>query len=174
MRRITLAFALGVLASPAAAQQPACVDDAFRQFDYWVGQWTVTDTAGTVIGSNTISAVSGGCALLEQWTSAQGNTGVSINFHDPASGGWTQHWVGAGGSILHLTGGLVDGAMQLGGERTDGNGARVLDRIRWIPLGPGKVRQHWEISQDGGATWATAFNGTYTRTSGSSGDGGGS
>jgi hypothetical protein len=30
-------------------------------------------------------------------------------------------------------------------------------------LPDGRVRQHWETSKDGGATWTTAFDGYYRR-----------
>jgi hypothetical protein len=163
-RLLPVLAASALLSGPAAAQPQACAAEAFRAFDYWIGEWTVTDTAGTVVGSNTITSVSNGCGILEQWTSAAGGTGVSINFHDPRTGKWTQRWVGAGGSFLLLEGGPVDGTMELKGERPGPGGATVLDRIRWIPLAPGRVRQLWESSTDAGATWTTQFNGLYVRS----------
>jgi len=38
-----------------------------------------------------------------------------------------------------------------------------IDRITWEPLPGGDVRQLWEQSSDGGATWTVAFDGRYTR-----------
>lgn len=165
----------GLLMLPAglAAQQqpqqqqpqgpPPCTEAEFDAFDYWLGEWTVTNPGGTVVGSNVITSVSDGCGLLEEWTGARGTTGTSINYYDRSTGKWHQVWVGAGASILHLEGGPVDGVMQLSGERRQADGATVIDRIRWIPDPKGTVRQHWETSTDGGKTWTTAFDGTYTK-----------
>jgi hypothetical protein len=151
--------------APVAAQSPAaCAGPEFRAFDYWLGEWSVTDPDGKVVGSNIITAVSGGCAVLESWTSAQGPTGTSLNWYDPSSQRWTQLWVGAGGMILHLEGGVVNGAMEMTADGKTANGAAVRNRLRWTPLEGGKVRQHWEMSSDGGATWQTSFDGTYAKT----------
>ncbi|MCZ6779898.1 MAG: hypothetical protein O7F16_13170 [Acidobacteria bacterium] len=35
-------------------------------------------------------------------------------------------------------------------------------RITWADNSDGSVRQHWEISKDGGKSWETAFDGRYT------------
>jgi hypothetical protein len=37
------------------------------------------------------------------------------------------------------------------------------NRITWTPRSPTEVRQHWEVSTDGGTTWRTVFDGTYRR-----------
>jgi len=50
--------------------------------------------------------------------------------------------------------------MVLSGERNTEEGIDV-DRITWVPLEDGRVRQLWNISKDGGATWETAFEGMY-------------
>jgi hypothetical protein len=39
----------------------------------------------------------------------------------------------------------------------------VVDRITWIPLEDGRVRQVWEASRDYGNTWQVLFDGTYAR-----------
>jgi len=162
-------FMLSLLcAAPVAAQSPqACAGPEYRGFDYWLGEWSVTDPAGQVVGSNIITSVSGGCAVLESWTDARGRTGTSLNWYDPSSERWTQLWVGEGGMILHLEGGIVNGAMEMTADGKAANGTPVRNRLRWTPLEGGKVRQHWEMSTDGGATWQTSFDGTYTRTSSS-------
>jgi hypothetical protein len=39
----------------------------------------------------------------------------------------------------------------------------ILNRITWTPIDANHVRQFWEISRDGGKTWASNFDGLYTR-----------
>ena len=59
--------------------EPGCKDSAARQFDFWVGHWRVTEH-GKPAGENRIERILDGCALLENWTGAQGGAGKSLNF----------------------------------------------------------------------------------------------
>ena len=148
--------------TPAPSQPPACVAPEFRQFDFWLGQWKVIDPKGQPIGTSEISRVSEGCALREEWTSALGKGGMSINYYDADDQQWHQDWVGGDGTILHLRGGLKAGAMVLSGESKGAKGT-VINRITWTPLPGGKVQQQWETSTNTGASWKTAFVGIYER-----------
>jgi len=65
---------------------------------------------------------------------------------------------------LTLTGGLVTGKMVMEQrEPAAADGKIQVQRITWTPLEDGRVRQQWEVSNDGGATWKTAFDGYYAR-----------
>jgi len=106
----------------------------------------------------------GGCALAEHWTSAQGGfAGSSLNGWDASRQRWHQTWVDNSGTLLSLDGGLVDGRMVLTGPGLGPKGEAVTNRISWEKLPDGRVRQTWTVSSDGGATWTTAFDGTYTK-----------
>jgi hypothetical protein len=78
---------------------------------------------------------------------------------------WHQTWVDDGGGILYLDGGLHGGAMILAGARTDRSGKHVTDRITYTRRPDGTVRQWWQVSRDGGKSWATSFDGIYRRSS---------
>lgn len=147
-----------------SAPTPGCETPADRAFDFWIGRWTVTDNAdGTPAGENVVEVVSNGCALLENWTSAAGNSGKSISCYDPTDGQWHQTWVGAGRSILNLSGTVENGVVDLRGASTSRDGAQIVNRIRWFDAPNGTVRQWWQVSADGGDTWSTAFDGTYVK-----------
>ena len=151
--------------SPSAPPPPACESAVHRQFDFWLGEWVVTrpDT-GAELGRSTITAVSAGCALHEHWRGGSGYTGQSLNAYDAQKQAWTQFWIGGDGVVLRLEGGLQDGAMVLAGERPKASGDGVQrQRITWTPAGDGRVTQHWEVSDDDGATWTTSFLGVYRR-----------
>jgi hypothetical protein len=137
----------------------ACQGIEHRQFDFWLGSWEVTDTTGKVVGSNEITRVANGCALQEYWRSASGPTGTSLNFYDPATGQWHQFWAGLG-VYLRLSGGIEGDRMVLSGERQSERGP-VVDRVTWVPGEDGTVRQIWDVSSDGGASWQTIFDGLY-------------
>lgn len=145
--------------STAGPTDEACSGEAHRQFDFWRGSWEVR-ADGEPAGSNEIRTVAGGCGLEETWSGAGGEQGTSLSYYDPSDGRWHQLWVGSGGLILHLAGGLEDGSMVLSGTRGTG-GETTHDRITWRPLPDGEVRQLWEVSRDGGETWSRAFDGRY-------------
>ena len=158
----------------AAAQSPApsaapvtrprpCAGEVQRQFDFWLGQWDVTDPAGKFVGTNRIERIDHGCALSESWAAARGGyTGHSLNSVG-ADGRWRQTWVDSSGLRLELVGGLKDGSMVLEGDTPPSapQAAATRNRITWSPEEGGRVRQHWQTSTDGGATWVTAFDGRY-------------
>ena len=90
---IAALLCVSVAEGTAAAQTPGnapapCAAAEHRQFDFWIGEWDVTNPAGAVAGKN---------------------------------------------------------------------------RITWTPRSATEVRQLWETSRDGGATWTTAFDGTYRK-----------
>jgi len=156
---LALLSAAGI--SGAEAQQASsCSDTVHGAFDFWIGDWEVHSPDGKLAGHDTVERVAGSCGLLESWTGAGGGTGRSLNFLDPSDGAWHQLWVGSGGLVLRLSGGLEDGSMVLRGR---GNGPSRLQRITWTPLDDGRVRQLWEVSEDEGESWKTSFEGLYSK-----------
>ncbi len=147
-------------AAEDAAIGKTCTAPVFRQFDFWLGRWTVTNPKGVVVGHSRITRISQGCAMHERWLGRR-STGNSINYYDHHTRQWHQDWVGGGGQVLHLHGNLEGTSMVLKGNRRDKQG-HVLDRITWTPLSNHRVRQHWQISRDAGKTWKTLFLGTYS------------
>ncbi len=159
---------LALLALNASAQTPPApppLPPESRQFDFWLGEWNVTNPAGKAAGQSRIEAIAGQAALLENWTGAGGGfTGKSLNAYNAPKKQWQQFWVDNTGGVLELSGGLVDGRMVLTGEH-DVRGGHRTERITWTPNPDGSVRQHWEQSTDGGKTWVTAFDGLYRKKS---------
>ena len=167
---LVLLGALSGLASSALAQStppaaPPPVPPESRQFDFWIGEWDVTTPDGKPAGLSKIESVSSGAALLENWTGLPvpaGGNGKSNNTYNRAKKQWQQFWVGSGGGVLELSGGLVDGSMVLAGEH-DVRGRHLTEKITWTPNADGSVRQHWEHSTDGGKTGTDAFDGLYRK-----------
>ena len=139
-----------------------CTSEKHRQFDFWLGEWDVTQN-GQAAGHNRIERVHAGCALAENWTSANSAfSGSSFNIYDQANDKWHQTWVDSTGTLLELDGGLVDGKMVLAGKRPGADGGWVINRITFTPNEDGSVRQLWESSSDG-SSWTTVFDGHYVR-----------
>ena len=153
-----------LVADMEARAYPCEHDEAFRAFDFWLGDWVVHDKSGSLAGTNTIERAQRGCVLIENWTSASGGTGMSMNYVDKESGEWVQVWHAEGGSQIHIRGGLTDEGMRLTGRiHYVANGTTAPFRGLWTLLDDGRVRQFFEQSADGGETWAPWFEGFYTR-----------
>ncbi|HEX9660133.1 MAG TPA: hypothetical protein VGA18_07520 [Rhodothermales bacterium] len=163
LAHVFLALLFLTMGSLAAAQTPMCADSVkSHQFDFWIGDWEVT-AGGKLAGHNVIEPILDGCVIQENWTGAGGSAGSSLNFYNPQTDGWEQFWVWRRGTTIHTKGGYSDGKMVLEGETTDEQGQTRLNRITWYDNDDGTVRQHWQMSSDGGETWTDAFDGLYTK-----------
>jgi tetratricopeptide (TPR) repeat protein len=149
------------LKNDLAAVEPCRAAPEFRQFDFWIGDWTVTDAKGNTAGSSKVELMLGSCVMLENWTGGNGS-GKSFNIYDATDKKWHQTWVDDRGTFTHYIGGMVNGAMVITAEHAP-NGQPGLARMTYSKLAEGKVRQHGESSTDGGKTWTTTFDLTYTK-----------
>jgi hypothetical protein len=144
------------------ADELKCKEPEARQFDFWIGEWTV-QADGKKAGDNSITLIHGGCALREEWRSASGGTGSSLNAWDSRTRTWRQTWVSSMGPPLLLEGGLDgEGRMVMTGEGSDEQGRPVRNRITWSREREGRVRQLWEQSTPDGK-WSIVFDGLYSR-----------
>jgi hypothetical protein len=89
-----------------------------KPFDFWVGDWTVYNNGGGIIGTNKVVKMIDGCVLQENWeASNKTNTGTSYNFFDSSDSTWNQVWVSNTGNVLRLNGHIdKEGAMVLKSE----------------------------------------------------------
>lgn len=160
MRLLAIALLVPISLAAQAQQQPACTSPQHRAFDYWVGEWTVHDTAGRQIAESSIRRVAAGCAISEEWRPIGGPPGVSLSWYQLADAQWHQQWVGGGGWIAWFDGGLVDGNMTLT-STPDANGA--ITRMVYTRPRTDVVLQSLFASTDGGRTWTPNFVGEYRR-----------
>ncbi|HET7176978.1 MAG TPA: hypothetical protein VFK21_13360 [Gammaproteobacteria bacterium] len=162
IRHIVLSLALGLLPLAAGAMPSSCADPAYKQFDFWLGDWNVTTPDGKLVGRDHVEKLYGGCVLKENWTGLQGGSGSSFNIYDAPRKLWHQSWVDSMGTLLVLEGGLKDGRMVLSGDQVQKDGSHLLNRLTWAPQ-DGRVRQTWDVSKDGGKTWKIVFDGIYKK-----------
>lgn len=153
--------AVNAQGAPAARPAP-CTAPEYHQFDFWIGDWDVVDSAGVLQGTNHVTRPLGECVLQEHWSDTHGMKGESYNVYDATRGVWHQTWVDDHGSLLVLEGKFENGRMTMSG-RTAARGKRpaMLQRITWTPQADGVVRQFWQSSSDDGKTWSVAFDGYY-------------
>ncbi len=157
-----IALLLFLPAFAVAAPAP-CTAPEYRQFDFWVGHWTVRDAGGEMAGSNRISLEERGCVLIEAWQGAQGGTGRSYNYFDPAAGMWRQNWISPG-VLIDIAGGMVGGSMALEGHIVyTAKAQRRPFRGTWTALPDGRVRQFFEEKR-GDEGWQPWFEGFYEKS----------
>lgn len=168
---LACAQAPATTASPAAPTTPPlkpptpCTAIENRQFDFWIGDWEVTNPAGQPAGTNHIKPILNGCVLHESWKGKGNFVGESFNVYDARRKVWHQTWVDGSGGALMMDGKFENGSMTLSNRDMPGKpDAMAVNEIAWTPNADGSVRQHWRTSNDGGKTWATAFDGKYVRS----------
>lgn len=154
-----------VFSSQSALAQGACnTNPHFNDFDFWIGEWEVTDNSnGNLAGSNVITKGLNNCLVEENWSGASGSTGKSLNYFNPLDDSWRQLWV-APGYVIDISGGLEDGAMVLEGTIAYFSDTEYAFRGRWTPADDGSVRQFFEQYDPESESWAPWFDGRYVPT----------
>lgn len=168
MRKFLLLAGLA-LTGTLSAQLP-CSKPAFRQFDFWVGQWEVFGKNGQKAGDSRISVILDSCVILEEWTSATVQQGLryagkSFNSYNSASGQWQQTWTdNTGNTTEFLRGEAANGSVVFYADKVTGPKGVIFSRkLSFTKLGDDKVRQLGEKSEDGGKTWTTEYDLEYRK-----------
>ena len=141
----------------------ACHTPEFRQFDFLLGDWTVQNPSGQLVGTNQWTLEQDGCLLVEHWKSARGfETGTSFNYYDINDSKWHQLYISNSGNARAyppMAGELKDSRMVMLTEMDNG----TQFRWTWYVVGPGKVRQMAEKTTNGGKTWAITWDSIYIK-----------
>jgi tetratricopeptide (TPR) repeat protein len=148
-------------------QKPCAYAAENRQFDFWLGEWSVVTSQGeTPAGDSRIELILGDCVVQENWTSAGniGYSGKSYNIYNTSLRRWEQYWVDNTGGNIFFYGGLKDGIMDYWtDELPQPDGKKLKRHLQLIKLGPDKVRQFSKGSNDDGKTWFVEYDFTYNR-----------
>jgi len=151
------------LESIRAARFPCAADERHRSFDFWIGEWTVTQN-GQFAGTSSVQPILGHCTVFEQWESASGTFGKSFNYYDPGHDHWRQIWIGDSGSIIEFTGEARDGGIFYTAETINpDDGSVTHHKFEFTVIEEDGVRQYWETSTDEGESWQSIWDGRYER-----------
>lgn len=143
-------------AASAAPVSGACADGPYRQFDFWVGNWTAYEPGGAdVLAHVKVTRLADGCGLLEVVTPAKGPSSAALIVYDPDATLWRRESVDGDGALLSLQGGLQQGEMDLEGDQTTAAG-HGLARITWKAAGE-VVSESGQKSSDG-KDWTTWYD----------------
>jgi hypothetical protein len=71
-------FAAAVAAAtPAAPERMPCAGAAYRQLDFWIGDWNVFQASdNTKVGTSRIESVMGGCGIAEHFEASDAPGGA--------------------------------------------------------------------------------------------------
>ena len=157
-------FSLAHTARPSANPPPSgkplpCTEPAYRQFDFWIGDWDVLEMEHptTVAAHARVELILNGCVLHEVYEDPQGHRGESFSLYDVTRNTWHQSWVNDSGYLLTIEGHLQGISMLLAGVDHLPNGKLRQVRGEWRPDGQGAREVAWR-STDGGASWVTWFD----------------
>jgi hypothetical protein len=147
---------------PAAAHVQSatpCADGAYRQFDFWIGDWDVFDVErpAVIVAHARVESILNGCVLHEVYQGLDGHKGESFTIYDSTRDTWHQSWVNDHGYLLTIEGRLRGGAMILEGVDHLPNGKVRQVRGEWRSHDEG-VREVAARSVDGGTTWVPWFD----------------
>jgi hypothetical protein len=143
----------------APAPEHACSAPAYRQFDFFAGDWDAydLDAPGKPVARNHVDIVLDGCVIHEDYRQNDGLHGESYSIYDAARGLWHQSWVTNRGELLLMDGGLRDGRMTFEGVQRGKDGKSTRIRAVWMPQGT-NVRETATRSSDGGRSWQPLFD----------------
>jgi Domain of unknown function (DUF4440) len=146
---------------PSSGEPPApCAAPAYRQFDFWAGDWDVFDVGNPIqVAHAQVHPILDGCVLREDYQGVDGHKGQSFTIYDAARNVWHQSWVTNRGQLLEIEGRIEAGQMTLSGQ-DQATGALV--RGTWRPQN-GDVRETAATSADGGKTWKPWFDLVFRR-----------
>lgn len=151
---------------------PPCSAPEHSQFDFWLGEWSLSWPAeqsggkpgGRGEGSNRIERLFGNCVISENFeTSDAGFRGHSVSVFDERMGLWRQTWVDSSGAFLYFTGGLQGDTMELRTDPVERESETVLNRMVFKDIEPNSLRWEWQGSRDGGETWDDLWTIDYVR-----------
>ena len=137
----------------------------FHWFDFLIGEWTIRQAgaSGPRLGSLSVTKDLSGCLVESKYRSDRGYYGKAFAALDFRTRTWNRTWIDRDGVRLASVGAQLGTAMVMTGVRQAGRGVIQTVRTTWTPVTADLVTEQWDLSLDGGATWATAWNFVLTR-----------
>jgi len=168
MKRLaSIVFPMVLITSSLHAQnntKPCTLDTLYRQFDFWIGDWDVYGIKGAKAGESHIALMLDSCIIYENWQSTGRYAGKSFNTYNRAIQHWQQTWVDDKGGLTEYFGNFAGNKMTLVTKPFSfSKDTMAIRKMTFYNLSPATVRQHGEISKDGGKTWTTEFDLEYRR-----------
>lgn len=172
-RSVAYSMTLGLffLFGQRATAQGICAEEPYRQFDFWIGEWDLTNLRLQDDGSwldvghatNKVFPVADGCGIVELWDGYLGDNhirGFSVRTYDPETGKWllVLNWPQQNRAEF----GTLEGVFRHGrgdfvSEDRSSDGSSTLTRYSFADIGHDTFRWNDGTSTDGGQTWRTSW-----------------
>jgi len=136
-------------------------------FDFWVGDWTLSWTSSDgkrETGSNRIEKILDGKVIQEHFSDDKKSLeGTSISVYDSQKGSWHQAWADNQGGYFDFQGSVMDGKRMFGTAMKEVDGKKVMQRMVFYDISHDAFMWDWELTKDGGKTWALQWRIHYKR-----------
>jgi hypothetical protein len=169
LKLLNTAVLIMVVGFSAFSQKP-CSQPAYRQFDFWIGEWEAFGKNGQKAGDSKVSLILDSCIIQEEWSSASVTQGLryagkSFNTWNAATKQWQQTWVdNAGGTNEYLLGKFENNQIIFSSKPFPFSKDTVaIRKMTFTNLNRTTLRQHGEISKDNGVSWSTEYDLEYRR-----------
>ena len=184
------AMLLALLAMPSATVRAqtalpassACPDARSRQFDFWIGEWDVTNRHrrpesddpvwyDTGLATDRVEPVVGGCAIVEHWDGTltfDRVVGFSVRAFDPRREVWdlVLLWPSPNRPVFAtFAGEFRHGRGEFNAESVDAHDRPQTTRLTFADVGPDALRWDLALSSDSGITWRTSWIMEFARRS---------
>ena len=142
-------------------------DTILSAFDFWVGDWEAhwVDAKGNaVVGENRIEKIMDGVVIQEHFSdTSSGFFGGSLSVFSPADSLWHQAWADNSGGFIDLIG-IVDDDIRIFQTEPVVSGTKtIIRRMIFYNITEQDFTWDWEFSEDGGKSWALAWQINYVR-----------
>jgi hypothetical protein len=146
-----------------AADGTTAVDSESRQFDFWLGDWAISNPNGSGEAASRVYLALGQYLLVESWDDGRGHQGENLFAYSADDKSWHGMFADNQGRVHEFTGKVTSGLAEFYGPSSGPKGEVVLNRIRVVRIASDKVEQSWEKSEDNGTSWTAVFKGEYSR-----------
>src|ERR1700733_420612 len=146
-----------------AADGTTAVDPESRQFDFWLGDWAISNPNGSGEASSRVYLALGQYLLVESWDDGRGHKGENLFAYSADDKSWHGMFADNQGRVHAFTGRVTSGLAEFYGPSRGPKGEAVLNRIRVVRIASDTVEPSGESWQGNGTSWTAVFKGEYSR-----------
>ncbi|MDQ2680888.1 MAG: hypothetical protein M3Y21_07700 [Candidatus Eremiobacteraeota bacterium] len=155
---VTIVFLVATIATAKAG----CNAPEFRQFDFFIGNWLVTNKAGKRFASDRVTREFDGCGIWERWYGDSGSRGAGYSGYIPARKLWVQTFVDNDGDVLVFQGERKGRSLVIRGMSYPKQGIVEQNVVVFRPISKDEFEEYWTVAQSGESP-RVAFDGFFHR-----------
>jgi len=134
----------------------------YAELSFLIGEWDVT-MHGKTIATSQVRSEQDGCLLVEDYAQPDGSTARTFLYYDAPSSKWRRANVSNTAAVTEGSGTRTGDSMRFEGEWRTRHAGVTKFRETLTPIDADHVRQLFETTSDGGATWSVTYDLVYAR-----------